>query len=204
MKMNKVHYIAAALGLFMAVGCGSGHQHEGGDPSIHKISEEDAHKTVEQGKLIVEDAQATFKSNLMNAMKESGPVGALGFCNQEASTIAATLSEKHKVVVRRVSSKNRNPENAPSNNEINVLNRFQKNIDNGTSGSLVTSTGDVTSYYQPIMVGAPCITCHGKKDEMVPELVAVIDSLYPNDKATGYAIGELRGTWVVEFLKENG
>jgi hypothetical protein len=34
---------------------------------------------------------------------------------------------------------------------------------------------------------------------MQPELISVIDSLYPVDKAKGYAVDELRGIWSIKF-----
>ena len=41
----------------------------------------------------------------------------------------------------------------------------------------------------------PCLTCHGSN--IKPELAAKINSLYPEDKATGYKAGELRGAFTI-------
>ena len=41
----------------------------------------------------------------------------------------------------------------------------------------------------------PCLTCHGSS--LQPELKAEILRLYPNDQATGFKPGELRGAFTV-------
>jgi hypothetical protein len=38
-----------------------------------------------------------------------------------------------------------------------------------------------------------CLACHGPADSIAPAVKQVITARYPNDQATGYAIGELRG-----------
>ena len=42
-----------------------------------------------------------------------------------------------------------------------------------------------------------CLNCHGK--DIDREVVARIDALYPEDRARGYAVGDLRGVFWVEF-----
>ena len=188
--------------------CGGGHDHaseEGSNVEKHHIGAEESQEFMTTGSQIVNDAQAHFKTNLMNAMNEMGPVGAISFCNLEADSITNSISHKHGVLVKRVSAKNRNPANVASNNENVILASFQEKLNNGDipSASLLTSIDGRSTYYAPIIVGAPCLNCHGKTEQMLPELVATIDSRYPNDKAKGYSAGDLRGAWVVDFVKEN-
>jgi hypothetical protein len=45
-----------------------------------------------------------------------------------------------------------------------------------------------------IPTGAVCLTCHGT--EVKPEVLTKIKELYPNDKATGYQEGDIRGAFV--------
>jgi hypothetical protein len=48
-----------------------------------------------------------------------------------------------------------------------------------------------------------CLQCHGKPGTDISEATtAKLRQLYPNDKATGYGINELRGIWVVEMNKK--
>ncbi|MCG7858962.1 DUF3365 domain-containing protein, partial [Flavihumibacter sediminis] len=55
-------------------------------------------------------------------------------------------------------------------------------------------------YYKPILLQPMCLTCHGQPNSNIPaSLVATIDSLYPNDLAKGFSVGELRGLWQIRF-----
>jgi hypothetical protein len=56
-------------------------------------------------------------------------------------------------------------------------------------------------YYKPIKIGMPtCLQCHGKPKEDINEATAsTIRKKYRFDKATGYAMGNLRGAWKLTF-----
>ena len=44
---------------------------------------------------------------------------------------------------------------------------------------------------EPVMMKPMCLACHGA--EVAPEVQAAIAERYPDDRATGYRAGELRG-----------
>jgi hypothetical protein len=45
-----------------------------------------------------------------------------------------------------------------------------------------------------------CLNCHGEPDKDIkPENLALIRRLYPQDQATGFQLGELRGAWRIDF-----
>jgi hypothetical protein len=48
---------------------------------------------------------------------------------------------------------------------------------------------------QAIPTGALCLQCHG--ENISPEVQAELARLYPEDKATGYSAGDIRGAFVV-------
>ena len=53
------------------------------------------------------------------------------------------------------------------------------------------------------MTNIMCLQCHGKPDkDILPNTLTKIGSLYPEDKAIGYGVDELRGIWVVEMDKK--
>jgi hypothetical protein len=60
-------------------------------------------------------------------------------------------------------------------------------------GASWTATGPdgTTRYAEPLVIGPPCVTCHGA--ELSPEVKAALAARYPDDRATGYAQGDLRG-----------
>lgn len=58
-------------------------------------------------------------------------------------------------------------------------------------------------YYKPILTAMPaCLQCHGNEEQIEPETWKKIQALYPEDKATGYGLNELRGMWKIEFGKK--
>lgn len=44
-----------------------------------------------------------------------------------------------------------------------------------------------------------CLQCHGKKESLAESVNSKLTKLYPNDKAIGYGINEIRGIWSIEF-----
>ena len=54
----------------------------------------------------------------------------------------------------------------------------------------------------PIVVEPPCLRCHGPADDIDPSIRAQIAAQYPDDAATGYAVGELRGAMWAEVPVE--
>ena len=52
-------------------------------------------------------------------------------------------------------------------------------------------------YVEPIVTQPMCIACHG--ETLSPAVADAIGRLYPEDRATGFAAGDLRGVFWVEF-----
>jgi hypothetical protein len=50
----------------------------------------------------------------------------------------------------------------------------------------------------PIRVGEMCLQCHGERAEIGEKTLARIEELYPEDSATGFAAGDLRGWFWTE------
>lgn len=153
------------------------------------------------GAEITDSVQATLKGNLMKAMADGGPANAVQFCNVRAMGLTNTYSEKYSTEVKRVSDKNRNPKNTPSEKELAVIEDMRQAMKDGKPAlaKVAIDEDGKKHYYAPIFTGGMCLTCHGNEKNMQPELVTVLDSLYPNDKARGYAAEELRGIWSIKF-----
>jgi hypothetical protein len=51
---------------------------------------------------------------------------------------------------------------------------------------------------RPIRLTNPrCLNCHGKPENLAPEVKEMLAHLYPEDKAVGYELGDLRGAFSV-------
>ena len=138
-----------------------------------------------------------LQGRLLAALEEGGATQAVEVCSVEAQEIARSLSEDDHLV-RRVSLRTRNPANDPDGYERAVLEEWEavwgaEEVP-GESWEVVAREGRPTlRYLRPIPVAGPCTTCHGEPDQMAPEVLALIRRLYPEDRAVGYAAGDLRG-----------
>ena len=52
-------------------------------------------------------------------------------------------------------------------------------------------------YAKAIVTQQLCVTCHGKPEDIPAPLMEKIRAEYPDDQATGYSVGKLRGAVVV-------
>lgn len=58
--------------------------------------------------------------------------------------------------------------------------------------------GDRVGLLRPIEVRRRCLHCHAPPDELGEATRAWLRSAYPEDRATGYTLGDLRGFWWAE------
>lgn len=52
---------------------------------------------------------------------------------------------------------------------------------------------------KPLPVGPRCITSHGPKENIPLEVQAILKERYPDDRATGFLVGDLRGAISVKI-----
>lgn len=146
---------------------------------------------------------AELKAELIAAIEADGPVGGVKVCSEKAPEIATRISEDTGYEVGRVSFKPRNPENTPDAWETESFERFETSVSNGFPldqlerfQGVKNEAGEIEfRYMKPIIMGDVCATCHGAN--ISDEVRAVIDEYYPDDQATGFEPGELRGAFTV-------
>ena len=143
-------------------------------------------------------AQQVLVRNLLGAIQKGGSDYAVDFCSERAIPLTDSLSKKYRVRIQRISSKNRNPKNAASLFEHKLLNLFAS-ANSPKDTLLQTPKGAI--YYKPIRIAMPtCLQCHGDpKSEIKSTTLSTIKQKYRFDKATGYALNDLRGVWKLSF-----
>lgn len=163
-------------------------------------SEQQIQKLNQQSKALAKQFLGKLKPELMHAMKNGGPVHALSFCKTKAPEIAADLSKSSGWHVNRVSLKPRGATATPDKWEISVLKHFEAQKMSGIPvkqmaySEIVTVNGKKTyRFMKPIPTGGVCLTCHGTK--ISPAVQQKLHKLYPNDKATGFHKGDIRGAF---------
>ncbi len=157
---------------------------------------------VEKGDAALAELQKGLVPKLTKALSEGPPSHAVSVCQVEAPAIKAALEASQGLELGRTSHKLRNPKNAPRPWAAPfVAQAAGKKF--AEVGPLVVDLGDRIGLLRPIPVGPPCVTCHGVAQGLDSTLTATLAQLYPNDQATGFAEGDLRG-WFWAELKKPG
>ncbi len=157
---------------------------------------------VNEAKKITKTFVKNLKSELKKAMVSGGPLKALEVCNTKAMPITAQVAKDYNVNLSRVSLKNRNPNNAPNTWQKAILKDFDIRAAKGESVKKMAYSEIVKlnnkkqfRFMKAMPTGAGCLVCHGKN--IAPAVKEKLASLYPNDKATGYEKGQVRGAIVI-------
>ncbi|MEA3374522.1 MAG: DUF3365 domain-containing protein [Campylobacterota bacterium] len=172
----------------------------------YESKQEEIASVVETGKKASMQLLKTLGSNLKKHMKAEGPVGAAKFCSTRAFPLTDQVSAEQGsgVTVKRISLKYRNPANQAENRqELAILTSFQTLQDNNVilPEYLVEQVDTETyKFYKPLNINkGVCLKCHGTIKN--PKVASFIKANYPEDKATGYKMGDLRGAIVVTIKK---
>ena len=145
---------------------------------------------------IVKKFGGTLKPQLVKAMKEGGPVHAIEVCTSKAPAIAKQLSQETGWNVKRVSLKARSTSAKPDMWEEKVLKDFDTQQAAGKPAAKLMATSMKDGKFRLMKaqgVQAICLTCHGTNIQ--PEVRAALLKYYPNDQATGYKLGQVRGAF---------
>lgn len=155
----------------------------------------------EQSRVISETLGQRLKSQLMAAMHAGDPVAAIESCYVVAPALAKDVGTQANAQVGRTSLRLRSPDNAPDAWQRQQLISLQQRLDNGETWDTLETFEVLDNggarYLKAIPVQAPCLTCHGS--DLAPAIAARLHDLYPDDAATGYALGQLRGAFVVDW-----
>ncbi len=162
----------------------------------------DLEQRAADSRAVAQQFMQKLKGELQAAMKAGGPVQAIGVCNVRAPEIAQAMSERTGWEVGRTSLKARNANNAPDAWERGVLERFEQRKAVGADPEAlehyeVVQSGDQRyfRYMKAIPTGGVCLSCHGQRISQPVE--AKLERLYPNDRARGYELGDIRGAFTI-------
>jgi len=134
-----------------------------------------------------------LKPQLKQALQSGGPPAAISVCAEVAPAIAANLSLESGWSVRRTSDKNRNLAAVPDSWEQARIDAFKAEVlANETLGlEYSEQTEEGFRYAKAQLTESLCLMCHGK--QIADSTVKALNAFYPNDRAQGYELGEVRG-----------
>jgi hypothetical protein len=140
-----------------------------------------------------------FKKQLMSALKQGlqkSPAEAVDVCHLQAPGIPDRTAPEG-VELGRTSHKLRNPDNAPTDWQRELV-QYYRHHEDRSPRSRKLDDGRV-AYAEPIEVKPLCVTCHGPREQIPDTVRAKLDAKYPEDEATGFEVGDFRGifwaTW---------
>ncbi len=162
---------------------------------------EESKKPEDKGLQYALNTKKELGKNLMSTIQKKGTLEAVSFCNKKAYPITDSMANVQNARIRRVSNKPRNPENQATKKELGIIENFKRAVANNHDYQAVTEVIDnKVHFYYPITTNSMCLQCHGKTNaDIEPEVLQTILSLYPNDKATGYDVNEVRGIWSITY-----
>lgn len=159
---------------------------------------------VETGDKVTKELTQHLSSKLQHEIKTNGIIQAANFCNANALILTeeVNLHQVQGISIKRISLKERNPANTPTPDEREALDSMQKMLDEKKLPEyIITQETKSYKYYKPLVIKKEaCLKCHGDIAQN-PPLQQFMKEHYPEDKATGYKMGDLRGAMVVEIRK---
>lgn len=142
--------------------------------------------------LAARDAMFTsLKGRLMDVIGSEGPAAAISVCAEEAPQIAGRISREHGVKIGRTSFRLRNAKNTPPRWATQLV------ADRVSEPTYLTQGGKLAALL-PIRMQAPCLLCHAAEETIPDPVKKALSEHYPEDKATGFEDGDLRGWFHVQ------
>ena len=146
---------------------------------------------------------------LLQEIGKGGFSSAVRVCSELAQEMTLQFNAEAGHHIRRISLKYRNPKNVPDAyeqrrlEEFNILNQ-KKELSNEYSEVVEEQGKKYLRYLKPLIVAPLCITCHGSKENIPQEVKNILAERYPDDRATGFLVGDVRGAITVKILVTEG
>ena len=135
---------------------------------------------------------AALSGRLTEVMADAGPAAAVAVCAEEAPLLAAGVAEKLGVRIGRTSFRLRNANNQPPEWAVPALvNKPEQDV-------YIELPGQSLGAILPIRMMKLCERCHGDDDAIDADVRTTIAKYYPDDQATGFHDGDLRGWFWIE------
>ncbi|HQR51510.1 MAG TPA: DUF3365 domain-containing protein [Methylophilaceae bacterium] len=143
---------------------------------------------------------------LKQQIEVGGAENAIGVCKQYAPALAAEYSGDNRAV-KRVSLKPRNPAlGTPDTWEKQMLESFDNELSGGKpiasmekNTVVETPDGRWFRYMKAIPTQPMCLQCHGQPYQISDGVKALLAKDYPDDQATGYSAGSIRGAVSIKW-----
>ena len=171
-----------------------------------KKSENSVQEKIKEARLHAKALGGALKSRLQQAIQSGGLEAGVNECQIAAAPIGLALSQ-NGWEVGRTALKVRNPNNAADQWEREQLAWFSQLLTKAKQDNLAPkrpietyqydSESGEFRYMMAIEQGQVCMACHGAS--VAPSVKHAILEHYPNDQATGFELGDLRGAFTITY-----
>lgn len=154
-----------------------------------------------RAKKAVKQLAGTLKKRLGAALRDGGPPAGIAACKLVAQDLTAAVSADTGVRVGRSSLRLRNPANTGPEWVQELLTEWGEGRVSAYQPGHATEDGTLR-FWKPIPVDGVCLNCHARPDALLPEIREALETAYPEDRATGFQYGDLRGVFWAEVPHE--
>lgn len=147
---------------------------------------------LERSMVAIRDLGSSLLKEISEGLDAEGPAGGIQICREKAPEIATEVADRYQLKIGRTSAKLRNPKNkAPQWAQDAIKGEGQEPLFfEGPKGEL--------GVLAPIRLKSQCLMCHGAMEDIDASVQAALTKYYPEDHATGFAEGDLRGWFWAE------
>jgi hypothetical protein len=167
------------------------------EPAEPAITAGEEQLVIETGEAAATQLRERLSGRLLAVIQADGPAAAIDVCATEALPLTGEIAAQFRdgLVIKRTSTRVRNPQNAPDSLELQALAWFETEIAAGRAPAhyLQPESNDRYRYYAPLRVATLCVQCHGPPDRIPAAVRSALAARYPQDRAIGYQEGDLRG-----------
>lgn len=163
------------------------------DPAIQEITAVGFNEIARIGGLMVDEVNQALLNDDVDAMVATMHLKNLKLPKPFAGEPSITAAKRTSLMLR-------DPKNAPDAADAAALELIHQQLMNGDKPDTVIvqkverpSQPVEWRIYRPIATTKSCLVCHGDSTKFRPEVKAVLDRLYPQDKAVDYQAQEFRG-----------
>lgn len=168
-------------------------------PVLAAAGDDELRKHMDEAHKLAARILDQIRGEVVRALENGGPLRAVVVCKYSAPDITSTISRQSGKRITRVTLKPRNRAiGEPDTWEQGVLLDFEKRLSKGEkvadlehAAIVQEPIGRYFRYMKAIPMGPACVACHGAN--VSDALKAMLAAEYPYDKATDYAIGQVRG-----------
>lgn len=146
----------------------------------------------------IEGLQTTLVGRLKDELGKGGPQAAVAVCRDEAQRLTAEIGASHGLVIGRTSDRVRNPINEPRPWAAAYVASWAGTRAADAKPAVFELVGGGVGVLRPIGTIDLCVMCHGPRATVQATIGSVLTASYPDDRATGFSPGDLRGWFWAE------